>query len=94
MTVLLLAEHDNKSLAPATAKALTAARAFGSDVTLVEALPRIIPVEDEEISAELNKALTKRGIKIMTNTSLKSVERSDTQVVASVAGSDGRIGRR
>ena len=37
MAVLLLAEHDNKSLAPATAKALTAARAFGSDVDILVA---------------------------------------------------------
>src|SRR3990170_3944553 len=35
MAVLLLAEHDNKSLAPATAKALTAARAFGGDVDIL-----------------------------------------------------------
>ena len=35
MAVLLLAEHDNKSLAPATAKALTAARAFGGDVDVL-----------------------------------------------------------
>ena len=35
MAVLLLAEHDNKSLAPATAKALTAARAFGSDIHIL-----------------------------------------------------------
>jgi len=34
MAALLLAEHDNKSLAPATAKALTAARAFGGDVAV------------------------------------------------------------
>jgi electron transfer flavoprotein alpha subunit len=37
MAVLLLAEHDNKALAPATAKALTAARAFGSDVDILVA---------------------------------------------------------
>jgi electron transfer flavoprotein alpha subunit len=37
MAVLLLAEHDNKSLAPATAKALTAARAFGTDVDILVA---------------------------------------------------------
>jgi dihydrolipoamide dehydrogenase len=68
----------------------SAYRAFGSEVTIVEALPRIIPVEDEEISAELNKALAKRGIKIMTGTSLKSVDRGESQVVASVAGADGK----
>ncbi len=37
MAVLLLAEHDNKNLAPATAKALTAARAFGGDVDILVA---------------------------------------------------------
>jgi dihydrolipoamide dehydrogenase len=68
----------------------SAYRAFGSTVTVVEALPRIIPAEDEEISAELNKALTKRGIKILTGTSLKSVDRGESQVVASVAGADGK----
>src|SRR5262245_47882649 len=68
----------------------SAYRAFGSTVTVVEALPRIIPVEDEEISAELNKALTKRGIKILTGTSLKSVDRSESQVVATVGGADGK----
>ena len=35
MAVLLLAEHDNKTLAPATAKALTAAQAFGGDVDIL-----------------------------------------------------------
>jgi dihydrolipoamide dehydrogenase len=68
----------------------SAYRAFGNAVTIVEALPRIIPVEDEEVSAELNKGLTKRGIKILTGTSLKSVERGDAQVVATVAGADGK----
>src|SRR4029078_1926913 len=68
----------------------SAYRAFGSEVTVVEALPRIIPVEDEEISAELNKALAKRGIKIMTGTSLQSVDPGESQVVASVAGADGK----
>jgi dihydrolipoamide dehydrogenase len=68
----------------------SAYRAFGSAVTIVEALPRIIPAEDEEISAELNKGLAKRGIKILTGTSLKGVDRSESQVVATVGGADGK----
>jgi len=46
MTVLLLAEHDNKSLAPATAKALTAARAFGSDIDILVVCDGCKPVAD------------------------------------------------
>jgi dihydrolipoamide dehydrogenase len=41
--------------------------AFGTDVTLVEMLPNVLPVEDAEISAVLEKALSKQGIKIFTN---------------------------
>ena len=37
-------------------------RSFGSDVTIVELLPRLVPVEDEAVSAELEKAFKKRGI--------------------------------
>jgi electron transfer flavoprotein alpha subunit len=46
MAVLLLAEHDNKSLAPATAKALTAARAFGSDIDILVVGDGCKPVAD------------------------------------------------
>ena len=46
MAVLLLAEHDNKSLAPATAKALTAARAFGSDIDILVVGEGCKPVAD------------------------------------------------
>ena len=65
-------------------------RAFGSEVTLVEALPRIVPIEDEEISAELTRALSKRGIKIMAGATLGGVDRSESQVVATVTGADGK----
>jgi dihydrolipoamide dehydrogenase len=43
-------------------------RRFGSDVTLVELLPRIVPVEDEAISAELTKSFRKQGIRVLTGT--------------------------
>src|SRR6478752_6535857 len=41
-------------------------RRFGSDVTIIELLPRIVPVEDESISAELERSFRKQGIKVMT----------------------------
>jgi dihydrolipoamide dehydrogenase len=50
-------------------------RTFGSDVTLLEALPRVVPLEDEEISAELHKALVKRGMKIELEAKVESVKK-------------------
>lgn len=41
--------------------------AFGTEVTLIEMLPNVLPVEDTEISVALERALTKQGIKILTN---------------------------
>jgi dihydrolipoamide dehydrogenase len=43
-------------------------RRFGSEVTIVELLPRLVPVEDEAVSAELEKAFKKQGIKVLTGT--------------------------
>ena len=47
---------------------------FGSQVTLIEMLPRILPIEDEEVSAELEKVLRKRGIKVMAGTKMNRCE--------------------
>ncbi len=55
-------------------------RSFGSRVTLVEMLPRVLPLEDEEISTELEKAFRKRGIEVMTDTTLKAAEAQDEGV--------------
>ena len=49
-------------------------RRFGSDVTLVELLPRLVPNEDETISAELEKAFKKRGIAVRTGTKVTSAK--------------------
>lgn len=46
---------------------------FGTSVSLVEVLPNILPIEDEEISKELAKIFTKRGISVSTNTKVESV---------------------
>jgi dihydrolipoamide dehydrogenase len=50
-------------------------RTFGTDVTILEALPRIVPLEDEEISPELEKAFKKKGIKIETGAKVESVKK-------------------
>ncbi|PWB78387.1 MAG: dihydrolipoyl dehydrogenase [Candidatus Methylomirabilota bacterium] len=48
-------------------------RAYGTAVTVIELLPTILPYEDEEIAALLRRALTKKGITILTNTSVEQV---------------------
>jgi dihydrolipoamide dehydrogenase len=59
--------------------------AYGVDVTIVEMLPRIIPLEDEEVSKELDKEFKKRGIKIMTGHKVESVEATKTGVKVKVS---------
>ncbi len=50
-------------------------RSFGSEVTILEMLPHAVPLEDEEISVELEKAFRKRGIGIFTEAKVESVRR-------------------
>jgi dihydrolipoamide dehydrogenase len=50
-------------------------RTFGSEVTILEALPRIVPLEDEEISPELEKSFKKKGIRIETEAKVESVKK-------------------
>jgi electron transfer flavoprotein alpha subunit len=62
MAVLLLAEHDNKALAPATAKALTAARAFGGDVDILVVGEKCRPVAEQAAKLEgVRKMLLAEG---------------------------------
>jgi dihydrolipoyl dehydrogenase len=49
-------------------------RRFGSDVTLIELLPRLVPIEDEAVSKELEKAFKKQGIKVLTGTKVTSAK--------------------
>jgi dihydrolipoamide dehydrogenase len=60
--------------------------AFGSRVTLIEMLPRLLPIEDEEVSAELEKAFRKRGIKVLTGVQLSGVEAVEAGVRAHLEG--------
>jgi len=57
---------------------------FGTDVTVVEMLPRILPLEDHEVSDELKKLLTKRKIKIFTEARLENISVLDGKVRATV----------
>ncbi|HXC91004.1 MAG TPA: dihydrolipoyl dehydrogenase [Stellaceae bacterium] len=59
-------------------------RDMGSDVTVVELLDRVLPVEDEEISAFARKSFEKQGIKIHTGATVKTLERSAGQVAAQI----------
>jgi dihydrolipoamide dehydrogenase len=59
---------------------------FGTKVTLVEMLPRCLPIEDEEVSAELQRALRKRGLDVLTGTTLKSAERTEGGVKLNLEG--------
>ncbi len=57
---------------------------MGSKVTIVEFLPRIVPVEDEDISKELEKSFKKKGIDILTNSEVTAVNTSGTGVKATI----------
>jgi dihydrolipoamide dehydrogenase len=61
-------------------------RSFGAEVTIVEALPRLLPPEDEASSKALERAFRKRGITALTNTPFESVERTDTGVRVTAGG--------
>lgn len=50
-------------------------KSFGSDVTILEMLPRLVPLEDEEISAELGKAFRKKGIRFELEAAVQSVKK-------------------
>ena len=62
---------------------------YGVDVTIVEMLPRIVPLEDEEISKELEKEFKKRKIKTMVGHKVESVEATATGVKVKVSA-DGK----
>ncbi|HEU4786426.1 MAG TPA: FAD-dependent oxidoreductase, partial [Gemmatimonadaceae bacterium] len=63
---------------------------FGSDVTIVELLPRLVPLEDEAISAELEKAFRKQGIKVMTGTKVTKAAAGAGGVDLQAEGADGK----
>ncbi len=64
---------------------------FGTQVTILEALPRVVPVEDEEISAELAKAFQKKGIQIFTGCAVDSVKNDAKGITVSFKDKDGKV---
>ena len=62
---------------------------MGTDVTIVEFMPNIVPVEDVDVSKQFEKSLKKSGVKVMTNASVESVDTSGKGVVATVKTKKG-----
>jgi dihydrolipoamide dehydrogenase len=63
-------------------------RDMGAEVTVVEVLDRVLPAEDDEISAFARKAFEKQGMKIHTGTTVKSLKKNGTDVTAVLAAGD------
>jgi dihydrolipoamide dehydrogenase len=59
-------------------------RTLGAEVTVVEVLPRVLPVEDEEISTLAHKAFEKQGMTILTGATVKSLNKGKDQVTATI----------
>ncbi|MBX7457369.1 dihydrolipoyl dehydrogenase [Qipengyuania sp. 1NDH17] len=64
---------------------------MGVDVTVVEMLDRIVPVEDKDVSAFLEKSLTKQGMTIMTGAGVEALDVSDKGVKAKIKAKDGKV---
>jgi dihydrolipoamide dehydrogenase len=64
---------------------------MGTKVTIVEFMPRVVPVEDEDISKELEKNFKKNGIEIMTSAEVTKVDTSGTGVKATVKTQSGEV---
>ncbi|HEY1708195.1 MAG TPA: dihydrolipoyl dehydrogenase [Rhizomicrobium sp.] len=65
-------------------------RTLGSEVTVVEVLDRVLPVEDAEISAMAAKAFAKQGMKIRTATTVEKLEKGADNVTATLKAKDGK----
>ena len=64
---------------------------MGTEVTVVEFLPNIVPLEDEEVSKQFERSLKKSKIKVMTNASVTKVDTSGKGVIATVSTKKGEI---
>ncbi|UZW55915.1 dihydrolipoyl dehydrogenase [Sphingobium sp. JS3065] len=64
---------------------------MGADVTVVEMLDRVVPVEDADVSAFLEKALKKQGMTIMTGAGVEKLEVGANGVKAAIKGKDGKV---
>jgi dihydrolipoamide dehydrogenase len=64
---------------------------MGAEVTVVEMLDRIVPVEDKDVSAHLEKALKKQGMTILTSAGVEKLEVGASGVKASIKAKDGKV---
>ncbi|MEX6687749.1 dihydrolipoyl dehydrogenase [Danxiaibacter flavus] len=64
---------------------------LGTKVTVVEFLPRVVPIEDEDVSKELEKQFKKQGIEVMTSSTVESVDTTGNGVKAQVKKQDGSV---
>jgi dihydrolipoamide dehydrogenase len=64
---------------------------MGAEVTVVEMLDRIVPVEDADVSTFLEKSLTKQGMTIMTGAGVESLKATATGVSAAIKSKDGKV---
>ena len=64
---------------------------MGAEVTVVEMMDRVVPVEDADVSAFLEKALTRQGMTILTGAGVESITASASGVKAKIKGKDGKV---
>jgi dihydrolipoamide dehydrogenase len=65
-------------------------RTFGAEVTILEFLPRMVPVEDEDVSKELTRLYKKRGIDVNTGARVETVEKTETGVKVTYTDANGK----
>jgi dihydrolipoamide dehydrogenase len=65
-------------------------RSFGAEVTILEFLPRVVPVEDEEISREITRLFKKRGIEVNTGAKVEKAEETETGVKVTFTDTNGK----
>ncbi len=64
---------------------------MGTEVTIIEFLPNVVPLEDEEVSKQFERSLKKSGIKVMVNSSVTKVDTAGKGVTATVSTKKGEI---
>jgi dihydrolipoamide dehydrogenase len=69
-------------------------RTFGADVTMLEFLPRMMPLEDEEVSKELTRLYKKRGIDVNTGAKVETVEETENGVKVTYTDANGKPQQR
>ncbi|PYR94774.1 MAG: dihydrolipoyl dehydrogenase [Acidobacteria bacterium] len=68
-------------------------RRFGSDVTIIELLPRLVPIEDEAVSAELEKSFKRQGIKVLTGTKVTGAKSGAKSIDLDAQTPDGKTAK-